>query len=245
MMGHGRIGVGTLGCGLLAAMCGCVDSSQPPGGPPPMPPPPAVDLFDRAEPSLQPIAGGGVSGRDMRLLLDFSYVDARARRWTARARAVTNGATIPSPLWPILGSPFDADVLFAAIIHDYFCDESGRREAEWPDVHRMFYEACLKAGASPRKAKAMYAAVYHFGPRWDKAGRLLPWRARLGLAEPKAGWEKLPDEAGPAAATYGGTDPSEEARSKLEAAGRRIEAFLEESDPSLEEIEAFDPEVRE
>ena len=31
----------------------------------------------------------------------------------------------------------------------------------------MFYNACLCGGVEPLKAKTLYAAVYHFGPRWE------------------------------------------------------------------------------
>jgi len=35
----------------------------------------------------------------------------------------------------------------------------------------MFYEACRCADAPLIKSKIMYYAVYHFGPRWQPAGR--------------------------------------------------------------------------
>jgi len=34
----------------------------------------------------------------------------------------------------------------------------------------MFYEACRDGGVGEQKAKLMYAAVYHFGPKWAPGG---------------------------------------------------------------------------
>ena len=34
----------------------------------------------------------------------------------------------------------------------------------------MFYEACRPGGVGEQKAKLMYAAVYHFGPKWGPGG---------------------------------------------------------------------------
>ena len=58
----------------------------------------------------------------------------------------------------------------AALVHDAYCAEANRRgasygKAPWQAVHRMFYEACLAGGTDAKKAMAMYAAVWMFGPR--------------------------------------------------------------------------------
>lgn len=34
----------------------------------------------------------------------------------------------------------------------------------------MFYEACRAGSVGEQKAKLMYAAVYHFGPKWTASG---------------------------------------------------------------------------
>ncbi|NBX30484.1 DUF1353 domain-containing protein, partial [bacterium] len=47
--------------------------------------------------------------------------------------------------------------------HDVACEA---RTREWRTVHRMFYEACRCGGVAAAEAKAMYYAVWHFGPRW-------------------------------------------------------------------------------
>jgi len=55
----------------------------------------------------------------------------------------------------------------ASVVHDVACVQ---RNKPWQDVHRMFYEACRDGGVGEQKAKLMYAAVYHFGPKWAPGG---------------------------------------------------------------------------
>jgi Protein of unknown function (DUF1353) len=116
------------------------------------------------EPILQPTG----DGRNMRLVEDFSYTDANGATWTAQKGTVTDGASIPTALWPIIGSPFTGKYLNAAIIHDHFCANQRR---PWQQVHRLFHEGMLAGGVGQTMAKMMYAGVYAFGPRWrDEAG---------------------------------------------------------------------------
>jgi hypothetical protein len=53
------------------------------------------------------------------------------------------------------------------VIHDVACVEKRR---DWRSVHRVFYTAMLDSGVDRAQAKIMYAAVYHFGPRWTIPG---------------------------------------------------------------------------
>ena len=54
----------------------------------------------------------------------------------------------------------------------------------------MYYEACRCGGVGKIKAKLMYAAVYHFGPRWDESGGT--WFTATSLAEEnERRWEEL------------------------------------------------------
>jgi len=102
-------------------------------------------------------------GRDMTLVEPFAYVDAAAARWDAPAGAVVNGASIPRPFWSVIGGPFEGRFRNASVVHDVACVERSR---PWRQVHRMFYEACRCGRVNVVKAKTMYYAVYHFGPRW-------------------------------------------------------------------------------
>ena len=109
-------------------------------------------------------------GRDMTLVEPFAYVDAAAVRWDAPAGAVVNGASIPRPFWSVIGGPFEGRFRNASVVHDVACVDRSR---PWRQVHRMFYEACRCGRVNVVKAKTMYYAVYHFGPRWRLDGRTL------------------------------------------------------------------------
>ncbi len=102
-------------------------------------------------------------GRNMTLIEPFAYIDPNGTRWEAPARSVTDGASIPRFAWSIIGGPFEGKYRNAAVIHDVACVARNR---PWRSVHRAFYFAMLAGGVTPVQAKVMYAAVYHFGPRW-------------------------------------------------------------------------------
>jgi hypothetical protein len=109
------------------------------------------------------VARWGNDGRLMTLVEPFAYVDSRQTRWEAAAGAVIDGASIPRAFWSVIGSPFAGEFRNASVVHDVACEERNR---PWRAVHRMFYEACRLGGVGAVKAKTMYYAVFHFGPRW-------------------------------------------------------------------------------
>lgn len=82
--------------------------------------------------------------------------------WTAPIGTHTDGASIPKVFWSI-GHPFEAPYRAAAVLHDYECKV---KERPWAAVHKMFYLACLCGGTPVPRAKAMYWAVFNYGPRW-------------------------------------------------------------------------------
>jgi len=103
----------------------------------------------------------------MRLLEDFTFVDAKGVKWSAPKGSIIDGASIPQVLWSVVGSPYTGKYRRASVVHDVACV---KRDHSWQDVHRMFYEACLAGGVGGRDAKLMYGAVYHFGPKWTPGG---------------------------------------------------------------------------
>ena len=105
--------------------------------------------------------------RKMRLLDDFAYVDPAGVLWKAPKDSVVDGASIPQVLWSVVGSPYTGEYRNASVVHDVACE---KRDKPWQDVHRMFYEACRAGGVGEQKAKLMYAAFYHFGPKWAPGG---------------------------------------------------------------------------
>lgn len=127
----------------------------------------AVEAFDLAqrrpgyfgEVALKPLD----DGRNMEVLKTFGFVDDQARIWEVPAGSITDGASIPTALWSIIGSPYTGKYLKAAIIHDYFTQTKYRT---WPLTHNNFYEAMIASGVDRNTALIMWAAVYRFGPRW-------------------------------------------------------------------------------
>ncbi len=107
-------------------------------------------------------------GREMTLTEPFAYVDPRAARWEAAAGRIVNGASIPRAFWSFIGGPFAGEFRNASVVHDVACED---RDRPWRPVHRMFYEACRCGGVGAVKAKTMYYAVFHFGPRWHVEDR--------------------------------------------------------------------------
>lgn len=105
------------------------------------------------------------NGRELRLLEDFAYVDQNGKSWAAPKDSVVNGASIPRAFWSIIGGPLEGQYRNASIIHDVGCE---RMAESWQGVHLAFYHACRCGGVGESKAKLMYAAVYHFGPRWTQ-----------------------------------------------------------------------------
>ncbi|TPI54208.1 DUF1353 domain-containing protein [Mesorhizobium sp. B3-1-3] len=110
---------------------------------------------------LQPLA----DGRRMRVVKKFGFEEADGLHWRVPPRTIVDGASIPKPLWSLLGGPFEGKYRDASVVHDYYCDA---RSADWRSVHLMFYRAMLVSGVSVRRAKVMYAAVYFAGPRWSE-----------------------------------------------------------------------------
>jgi hypothetical protein len=104
-------------------------------------------------------------GRRMRLLSAFAYIDPAGLRWDAPSGWVIDGASIPPVVWPFAGTPYVGVYRDASVIHDVACDQKLR---PWEQVHEVFYHAMISSGVETWRAKIMYAAVYHLGPRWAR-----------------------------------------------------------------------------
>jgi hypothetical protein len=117
-------------------------------------------------------------GRYMALLKPLTFHQARdAQIWVAPAGTLTDGASIPSIFWAVIGGPFEGEYRDAAVNHDYACCVMQR---PWQQVHRMFYDGMRARNVEPWRAKLMYFAVYFFGPRWPQR---VARRPQLGFTE--------------------------------------------------------------
>lgn len=94
--------------------------------------------------------------RDMSLIEEFCYVDPNGKKWTAPKGSIINGASIPQPLWSIVGSPYTGDYRRASIVHDVACNDP---TVQRKDADIMFYHACLAGGCSFLEAELLYAGV--------------------------------------------------------------------------------------
>jgi hypothetical protein len=104
-------------------------------------------------------------GRTVTLLSELSFFDPDSLQWTAPKGLVVDGASIPRPLWSIVGSPYTGGYRRASVIHDQFCDT---KERTWRETHYVFYLASRVDGVSELYAKLLYGGVLRFGPRWEK-----------------------------------------------------------------------------
>ena len=128
-----------------------------------------MELYDQPSPFgtyigrllLEPLS----DGRLMRVVQSYNFRSNDMTDWTVPANAHTDGASIPRPLWPLIGGPFEGKYRTAAVVHDFYCSA---RVRPWRAVHRMFYRAMLTVGVSERRAKLMFMAVFIAGPKWGE-----------------------------------------------------------------------------
>ena len=168
-------------------------------------------------------------GRRMEVLEAFTYTDSAGRIWTAPKGWVVDGASIPEAFWSIIGGPLEGKYRNASICHDVECDQ---KTHAWREVHRMFYEGCRCAGLPENKAKVMYAAVYLFGPRWEE--KVVKEQRQVIGPNGKRVFQTV--ETRVKVPTQVTQQPGEDVRDKLEK-------YVNENNPSLDDIEKMDPKV--
>lgn len=73
---------------------------------------------------------------------------------------VTDGASIPRIFRPVIGKPYNADYVGAALLHDYlYRHKVGTRK----DADHAFFLLLRRDGVRRLRARAMWAAVRAFG----------------------------------------------------------------------------------
>jgi hypothetical protein len=112
--------------------------------------------------------------RSMEVLADFAFTDPAHRRWAAPAGSVVDGASIPRPLWTLVGSPYTGDYRRASIVHDVACVDAGGDTAKRRAADRMFFHACRAGGCDVREAMILYlgvriGAIWPAVPQWEAA----------------------------------------------------------------------------
>lgn len=182
-------------------------------------------------------------GRLMELMESFGFVDPAGLEWPVPPGTRVDGASIPQPLWSVIGGPFTGQYRDASVVHDYYCDVRSR---PWRAVHRVFYDAMLVSGVATARAKLMYSAVYFGGPRWSETASHNTQLENPPLNEDSAEHSaftlevmKVVEVGGTSAAESSQNDPSAppggpETRLHLKA----LEKLISEYDPSPEQIAA-------
>jgi hypothetical protein len=158
---------------------------------------------------LRPVINPNGPDREMIVVEEFGFIDPNEKKWDVPAGAIVDGASIPRPLWTLIGSPWVGDHRNASVVHDHYCVTKSEPSEK---VHRMFYHACIAGGVDRTKSKVMYYAVLWGGPRWEIKKRSGFFRTKTTIKE---------------------IDPVELTEDQLS----EIEDWVEETDPSLEEIE--------
>lgn len=110
-----------------------------------------------------------LSEDNMHFILEdnFEIIDKRNIKWVAPKGMITDGASIPKWLRPVIGDPFKGKTLEAAVIHDAYCVTKLRSQK---DTHRIFRELCRDNGVSYLRAWIMWSAIRIYNkiknPKW-------------------------------------------------------------------------------
>lgn len=115
--------------------------------------------------------------RRMRILKEFSFRDPKGKEWVAPASYIVDGASIPRPLWSLIGSPYTGDYRRASVVHDKACDDADGDRRARRAADRMFYHACRAGYCTIVEATLLYIGVrigawMSYVPAWNSAAPL-------------------------------------------------------------------------
>jgi hypothetical protein len=105
---------------------------------------------------------------------DFKYVSPIYGAVIARKGYITDGASIPDIVFPIVGSPWEGKYPKIAVIHDWLCSTEGVTHngalISKKDTDRIFLEGMKYLGVSWWRRNAMYRAVRLYCGKfsWEK-----------------------------------------------------------------------------
>ena len=76
-----------------------------------------------------------------------------------------DGASIPSPAWQLVGTPFTPRLMKASVFHDWTYHTHQIKKSDADD---LFYDLLIRDGVGKTRAWLMYEAVSSFGASyWD------------------------------------------------------------------------------
>lgn len=161
--------------------------------------------------------------RRMELLQLFSFTDPHGTLWDAPAKWIVDGASIPRPLWSLIGSPYTGEYRRASVVHDVACDRAGGDKKRRRTADRMFYHACRAGGCSVREAIVLYlgvriGAIWPFVPQWAPARRDAASGPRLTRSAAEERMELDFRQAGEMVLAQGESDDIDEIEHRVDAA---------------------------
>lgn len=112
--------------------------------------------FFSGDPHTEWLVNDSGPDREMQLLENFSFTDPNNRVWPAPKTSVIDGASIPTALWSLVGSPYTDDYRRASVVHDVACKTLG---VPRKDADIMFFHACRAGGCGFFQACVLYAGV--------------------------------------------------------------------------------------
>lgn len=105
--------------------------------------------------------------RKMMLIKEFWFEDRSGHKWITPAEYLVDGASIPRPLWSLVGSPYTGQYRRASIVHDKACDDAVGDDDARRAADRMFFEACRAGGCNISQSMILYVGV-RIGSAWNR-----------------------------------------------------------------------------
>lgn len=165
------------------------------------------------------------SGHDRRMCLleAFTFTDPSGVVWDAPAGSEVDGASIPRPLWTLVGSPYTGDYRRASVVHDTACERAGADRKLRRAADRMFYRACRAGGCSIRESVLLYlgvriGAIWPDIPQWAAARECEHSGPRLSRSLEEQKLEADFVAAARLVLSDGETDDADEIESRVDAA---------------------------
>jgi len=93
---------------------------------------------------------------------EIFFIDQNKKKWLVPIHSEINGATIPKPLWSIIGSPYVGNYRRASVVHDYFVGEGNNPNFSYKErraADAMFFNACRTDGCSWKLSVLLYIGV--------------------------------------------------------------------------------------